>query len=130
MYNFIYYFIYSFVKKRNAAPESYSTGAVLLMIIFHLVMIFGIIRFYFDWRFPRLNEEYLPNKLLLLPFAFFVHWMLEKYYEPRTERICMRYNEKYGKGKRNLYSAKNIILVIALYIFPLLIGIKFVNMSV
>jgi len=129
MYNFVYYFIYSFAKKKNPAPESYSAGAVLLMIIFHLAMIFGVIKFYLSWSLPNLHEDYLPNKLLLLPFFFVVYWMISNYYEKRSEKICARYDEIYGK-KRKLYSPKNILILIASYIIPLLIGIKFVNMAV
>lgn len=131
MYNFVYYFIYGFAKKKNPAPESYSAGAVLFMVVFHLVLILGLIKYFFGWSLPklRLHEGDLPNKLLLMLVFFLIYWLVNRYYEKRSEAICERFDKKYGKGKQKLYSAKNIIGIIALYIIPLLIGIKLVNMS-
>lgn len=129
MYPFVYYFIYGFAKKKNPAPESYSAGAVMLMVVFHLALIFGLVKYFLSWSLPTLNEDYLPNKLLLLPIFFLVYWLTSWYFEKRSEDICKKFDKKYGKGKQNLYSAKNIVTIVALYIIPLLIGIQFVNMS-
>lgn len=129
MYHFVYYFIYSFAKKKNPAPESYSAGAVILMVVFHLALIFGLVKYFLGWSLPTLHEEYLPNKLLLLPIFFLAYWIMSWYYEKRTKKICEKYDKLYGKGKQKLYSAKNIVGIIALYMIPLLIGIQFVNMS-
>src|SRR6185295_8971466 len=100
MYHFVYYFIYTFAKRKNPAPESYSAGAVLLMIIFHFAMVFGAIKFFLDWSLPVLSKEYLPNKLLLLPLFFLVYWLITWYYEKNSEKICEKYDMIYGKGKR------------------------------
>lgn len=129
MYYFVYYFIYSFAKKKSPAPESYSAGAVMVMVVFHLAFVFGIIKFYFSWTLPTLHEEYLPNKLLLLPMFFLIYWLVSWYFEKHSENICKKYDNKYGKGKHMLYSTKNIVGIIALYLIPLILGIKLVNMS-
>ena len=100
------------------------------MIIFHIGMLFAIMRFLFNIILPRMHEEYLPNKILLLPFAFVLYWLVEKYYESKSNAICEKYDRKYAKNKHVLYTVKNIFFVVALYIVPLLIGISFINMSV
>ena len=129
MYHFVYYFIYGFAKKKNPAPESYSAGAVMFMVICHLALLFGFIKYFFSWSLPTLHEGYLPNKLLLLPIFFLIYWITSRYYEKQSERICEKYDKIYGKGKKKLYSTKNIVGIIALYLIPLLIGIQLVKLS-
>tara|TARA_R110002050_G_scaffold81395_6_gene174017 strand:- start:535 stop:927 length:393 start_codon:yes stop_codon:yes gene_type:complete len=129
MYYFVYYFIYCFAKEKNPAPESYSAGAVMLMVVFHLALVFGIIKYFFSWSLPLLNEDYFPNKLLILPIFFFIYWITSWYYEKKSDMICKRYDKVYGRGKKRLYSLKNNIWVLALYLVPLFIGIQLINMS-
>lgn len=128
MYNFVYYFIYRVAKKKNPAPKTYSAGGVFMMLGIHLLIPVGVMKYFYGWTPIRLHEEYLPNKLLLMPIFIIIFLVFNKYFEKRSEAIFEQYDKKYKKGKK-LYSVKNIIWITALYIIPLLIGIRLINMS-
>ena len=128
MYNFFYYFIYTFAKRRNPAPESYAAGGVLFMIISHLALIAGLIRYFLGYTLPSFSDNYGTNKLMLLPIFFLIYWLTANYYERISDRIVERYNAKY-RSNHQLYSAKNIALFCFSLIAPLTIGIYFVNLS-
>lgn len=129
MYNFFYYFIYSFAKRKNPAPESYSAGLMMLLLVIHLSMVFGAIRFFVGWSLPIMHKEYLPNKILMLPIFFVLYWIIASYYERKSEKICEKYDRIYGRGKNKLYSLKNIVAVIGAFVIPLLVAIWLINSS-
>jgi hypothetical protein len=67
------------------------------------------------------DQDYLTNKLYLLPIAFFYDYLFVLFYtHKRAMAIVNKYPQDY-----EVITLKNVVLVLLIMILPLLIGVQF-----
>lgn len=90
-------------------------------------MLIGLAKYYFGFS---INNEQLPSRFIVFALFILIYWPFSKYFESKSNKICEKYEKKYSKKSCELYSIKNLVIVISLYVLPLLIGIYFNNLSI
>ena len=127
MYNFIFYFFYSYHKKgRSYGPRETAGLAVALTIFLHFFMLWTGVKFFTGINiFPikKFSDDYFTNKLFFMPFMMAFGFLVVKYY---NHKRAMQIINKYPKDYK-VVTLRNVLLVILIAIVPLLISIQFVN---
>lgn len=127
MYNFIFYFFYEIARRRNPDPKFYAVGTVLFAQVLHLLLLVSIVKYFGDFVIPKLHESYYFNKWILAPFIIVWLILLGFYYKKKFNKIEKKYKKK---DRKEIINIKTILFIIGVYIIPLLIYIKFLNMAV
>jgi hypothetical protein len=126
MYNFIFYFFYKLIEKRNPDPNFGAASAVAFAQVIHVFMIIAVIKYFGDFSIPRFHEDYFLNKWINAPILLVWLIIAGWYYNKNFGKIIEKFR---NKKKHEIYSYKYILLVIIAYLVPLLIGIKFINLA-
>jgi len=127
MYNFVFYFFYKYFEKTgDSIPQYRAILAVSTTIGFHVFCIVSIVKYLFEFNIPRIDEKYLLNKLYLMPLALLLILLVYLYYNKiRIDKII----ESKVKNIDNVFSYKNIFLIILIIGVPLIIGIMFIKLG-
>jgi hypothetical protein len=125
MYNFIFAFHYFFFKKfKNTTHRSMAASFVAITFFIHFFMFWNSILYFTGINILPIkpfDQDYLTNKLYLLPIAFFYDYLFVLFYtHKRAMAIVNKYPQDY-----EVITLKNVVLVLLIMILPLLIGIQF-----
>jgi hypothetical protein len=127
VYSFIFYFFYKYFERRkDSTPRYRAILSVATTIGFHLFCLISIAKYVLDVTIPKFNDEYLINKLYLMPFALLLILLVYLYYnKKRTEEII----ELKEKVVEKVFTIKSIISTILIICVPVIIGVVFIKMG-
>lgn len=118
MYDLIYYFIFSLVKKRNPDPKFYAASFVTLTQLFQVLFVAGLVRKIFEIKIlPHFSETYLINKLMIMPFLLIWLIIVHLWFKKHFKEIEEKFSDK------KVITLKNGLIVFGALIIPLAIGI-------
>ena len=126
MYNFIFNFFYRYHKKgRSFGPRSTAALAVALAIFFQLFCLGSVIKFFTGINIAgkALSEDYLTNKLYLIPFMMVYGLVFILFY---THKRAMAIVNDFPKDYK-VITIKNVLLVLLIIIVPWLLGVLFLQ---
>ena len=129
MYNFVFWFFYKYFEWKDKDDSTFIPSAVVILTFtFHLILLFSLLRHFTDISIDLIpwgkDLSYGQRKYLGMPFVmllFFLVWYF--YYRKKSKAILAKYEGK------NPFTVKNILLIILIMIVPLIIAIRFTNMS-
>jgi len=117
MYDFIYYYFYKLIIKRNSDAKFNAAGLVSFTIFVHIVFPLSIVKKLFNLYFSGFSDTYLINKLYMMPFglAFLIlgHYVFKR----RFEKIERKYEG------RKMVTFWNTVIVFSVMLVPLIISI-------
>jgi hypothetical protein len=128
MYNFIFWFFYKYFEWKDKDDSTFVPSClVFLALAFHAILLYSILRYYSGVNPLGWGEtlSYGQRKLIMFPFAilmFFLIWYF--YYRKKAKQILE------ARQDRKALTVKNIVLVLLIMVVPLIIAIRFTNMSV
>ena len=119
MYDFIYYYFYKLIIKRNPDAKFNAAALMFLIIGFHIAFPFAILKKVFDLSYDSFgfSDTYLINKLYMMPFG--VAFLILTYYifKRRFEKIERKYEG------RKMVTFWNTVIVFSIMLVPLIITI-------
>jgi hypothetical protein len=128
IYYFTYYFFYMFAKKGNPTPEHYSAGAVLFMLLSHIIFLIGVIKYFGFVHLPIQDPSNNETKLLYVFFILIFYYLADKIFVKKKLHIQEKYDELYLHKDVKLFSVKNVLFIVLLYIVPIIIGAKLISL--
>ena len=128
MYKFIFNFFYRYFKKRRDFGARFSASLIVFStVFFQFTCIASFVRLLTGFNIfgKGFSEDYFTNKLCLMPFGFVLAYVFVFYYsQKRAMSIVNEYPNDY-----NIYTIKNILLVILILVVPLLLTILFIKLQ-
>jgi hypothetical protein len=120
MYDFIYYYFYKLVLKRNPDAKFIAAGLVWFTLVVHIFFPLSIIKKVFDLDYSSygFSDSYVINKLYMMPIAIILMFATHFYYKKRFDEIENKY-----LGDEML-TRKNTIIVFSIILIPLIIMIQ------
>jgi len=119
MYKLTFIYFYKLSQKRNPNPRFVALSYVALTALFQLAFLLGLLRYMLGLIIPRFDENYLLNKLYLIPFMLLWLYAFEILFNKnRTKRILSSYIDK-----PNVINLKNTVFVLLFMMLPLIFGI-------
>ena len=127
MYNFVFWFFYKYFEWKSKDDSTFIPATlVIFSFIIHLFLIYSIYRYGthtnpLEWG---TGLSYGQRKYLMFPFVillFFLVWYF--YYRKKSKAILSKFEG------RKAFTVKNILLIILIMVVPLIIAIRFTNMS-
>ena len=117
MYDFIYYYFYKLIIKRNPDAKFNAAALVSFTIFVHIIFALSIIKKLFNVYFSGFSDVYLINKLYMMPFglAFLIlgHYVFKR----RFDKIEAKYEG------RKMVTLWNTVIVFSIMLVPLIITI-------
>ena len=117
MYDFIYYYFYKLIIKRNPDAKFNAAALVSFTIFVHIIFALSIIKKLFNVYFSGFSDVYLINKLYMMPFglAFLIlgHYVFKR----RFDKIEAKYEW------RRMVTFWNTVIVFSVMLVPLIISI-------
>lgn len=128
MYNFIFWFFYKYFEWKDKTPSAFvAASMVMFTLIIHLMLLYSILRYFTGLNVGVFSDNYVINKLCLLPFALtFMALTYLIYYRKRSAGIVAKYDD----NNMEPFTFKNIALVLLIIVVPLIIMVKFTNLAV
>jgi len=123
VYNFLFNFLYRYYKRRqDTQARTRAALAVGLTIFLHVLCLGVILRHFGFVSLGRpLSEDYVTNKLLMLPFGLVVSYLFTWYYShKRAMAIVNQWPKDY-----DALTARNVALVALMMLGPMLVMIAF-----
>jgi len=114
MYDFIYYYFYKLIIKRNPDAKFVASAILFFIIDVHILLPLTIIRKLFNVYFSAFSDSYLINKLYMMPFAIAFLILTHYIFKRRFEKIERKY-----EGQK-MVTFWNTVIVFSLLLVPLL----------
>ena len=125
MYDFIFNFHYRYFKRRqNSQARTNAALAVGLTIFFHMMCLGVVLRhFGFISLGKPLSEDYVTNKMMMLPYGLLISYLFTWYYShKRAMAIVTKWPKDY-----EVLTVRNVALVALLMLGPLLMMVAFLK---
>lgn len=117
MYDFVFYFFYGILKRRNDDTVFTSIIGVFLLAGLHLMTIIEILVYFKLIKMPVFSSTYLYNKLSwYIPWAVVLGIIYMYFGKKKTKTIIEKYS-----SKENFYSLANNTLFLLIIGIPVLI---------
>ena len=119
MYDFIYIVLFYVARRKRSISYSklWASGFLAIAIEIHLSMLYQIARLVLDLPFVPPTGSSFVRKWESAPYVLPFMIALYLLYRRRHDKIMEKY-----KGRKML-TMKNVLILIALYIIPLILGI-------
>lgn len=113
MYDFIYYYFYKLIIKRNPDPKLIAAEFVFFVLGVHILLLLTIIRKLFNVYFSGFSDSYVINKLYMMPFAIAFIILVHYIFKRRFDKIERKYEW------RNMLTFWNTVIVFSIMLIPL-----------
>ena len=117
MFDFIYYYFYKLIIKRNSDAKFVASAILFFIIGIHILLPLTIIRKLFNVYFSGFSDSYLINKLYMMPFAIAFLILTHYIFKRRFEKIERKYEG------RKMVTFWNTVIVFSTMLVPLIITI-------
>jgi len=117
MYDFIYYYFYKLIIKRNSDAKFVASAILFFIIDVHIGLIFTLIEVFCDISYSSFSNSYLINKLYMMPFAIAFLILTHYVFKQRFDKIERKY-----EGRR-MVTFWNTVIVFSTMLVPLIITI-------
>lgn len=126
MYNFIFWFFYKYFEWKDGTKSVFlCSNITCLSMLFHIGLIYSIIRYITGFNVGMFTEHYVIDKLLLLPFVLLFFLLIYfLYFKKKSEFILREF------GDRKVFTTVNIIKVVALVVLPIVFAAIITNQAV
>lgn len=123
MYDFIYFFFSSLLKKWKADdPEGNAIGMVLVSISGQLFLLISAVNYFFAYNIAQAVFGKGSSKYVALPFVIALMVLVYRVYKTRKEKIYAKY-----VTEPEVVNAANGIVVFCLIVVPFLLAIYLLN---
>ena len=117
MYDFIYYYFYKLIIKRNPDAKFVASAILFFIIDVHIGLIFTLIEVFCDISYSSFSDSYLINKLYMMPFAIAFLILTHYVFKRRFDKIERKY-----EGRR-MVTFWNTVIAFSTMLVPLIITI-------
>jgi len=119
MYDFIYYYFYRLIIKRNSDAKFNASVLMFLTIVIHTCFPLAIVKKAFDLSYSefRFSDTYLINKWCMMPFGLAFLILVHYIFKKRFEKIERKYEG------RKMVTFWNTVIVFSTMLVPLIITI-------
>jgi len=116
MYDYIFIFCLQFNERvKSNDPRFYAASFMTLVIIFHLLLTFSILKYFEFIEIPTFLQ--FDNRYYYLPFAIALIFGVERIYTKRADKIIEKYKDK------RIDTFINGTIVFLLTFIPLIVAI-------
>lgn len=104
-----------YYENKGGAPKTEASWYVTITLVVHIGLIFAILKKIFSLSYASFSfsDEYLINKLYMLPFALVLMVIVDIIFRKQYKKIALKYD-----GRRVL-TFKNGVFVISILIIPI-----------